>query len=144
MLHIFFRHTDTIIRKNKLIPALRIDLRIQFVDRQADLTALRRIFDRVGKQIGKHLPQPVTISYHMLVTHIKDIYFKGLLLILHQRPAHTDDIVHYIRQAHFFQHQVYFAALDLRHIQHFIDQPQQMPAGNIDLVQTAAHLLRLK
>ena len=78
----------------------------------------------------------------MLIAYIKDIDLELLLFLHHHRPTDTDDIIHNVRQADILQHQIHLAAFDLRHIQHLVDQTQQMHTGNIDLTQTAVHLLR--
>ena len=56
---------------------------------------------------------------------------------------HIDNTVHHLSQRNRLYIQHHFPALDFGYIQHIVDQPQQMLAGQLDFVQIILNLFRI-
>ena len=61
-----------------------------------------------------------------------DKYIELLPLVPHLELADEGDAVHHLPQGHLIQIQCHLVALNLGHIQHIVDEPQQVLAGQGD------------
>ncbi len=98
-------------------------------------------FHGVAQKVQKDLIQSEPVTHHMLIHHICriDIKFQlpGCDIRLHDRLQ----IMHDLRKGCFFFFDLHLAAFDAAHIQHVVDQTEQMIAGRGDFTQIILHLL---
>ena len=96
--------------------------------------------DSIGKDVQQHLIQPQRVGDDVLVHHVHGVDEQ-------RQPFGTDVglddgayIVHEIRQVHCLFLDLYLAALDAAHVQHIVDEGEQVLAGGGDLFQVVQHL----
>ena len=96
--------------------------------------------DSIGKDVQQHLIQPQRVGDDILVHHIHGVDEQ-------RQPFGTDVglddgayIVHEIRQMHRLFLDLHLAALDAAHVQHIVDEGEQVLAGGGDLFQVVQHL----
>ena len=110
---------------------------------QGDVDAAlhRRKFHSVGQQVQNHLVQTHTVTADVLRQNVVDEDVKLLLLGPHLGLDNVDDAVHHLPQGDLVDVQRHLPALDFGHIQHVVDQVQQVLAGQGDFFQTVLDLL---
>ena len=95
-------------------------------DTKPDITALRRILDGIGKQIDQNLIDSRFVSQQPFISYSG--YFE--MKFLASRPGHRPDNGIYGRyqiiERKLFHTENHFPALNLGHVQHIIDQVEQM------------------
>ena len=113
------------------------------VHSQLHRALLRGEFDGVPQQVQQHLVQPHAVAAHVFREDLPEGYAEPLVLRRGLGLYDADDAVHRLLQRHRLQVQQHFAAFNLGYVQHVVDQPQQVLAGQGDLPQVVPHLLRV-
>ena len=118
------------------------DLR-QALDGQRNPSALGRILDGVGQQVLQNLAEPSLIAQQRPVAQVGRRYLEHLLLFQNPRPDDRLQLFQELprRKRHHIQRLL--SALNLRHLQHVVDQVQQVPSRGGDLPVVLPHLVRL-
>ena len=91
------------------------------------------VLDRIGKQIDENLFQPGAIGVHE-ARNIERGKGHADAALLSQRLNHGLAFGHHFAQRRRFRRQREFSGLDLREIQNFVDQLQQIPSGVENLI----------
>ena len=95
--------------------------------------AVCREFAGVAQQVEQDLPQFGDIGMHGARVH--DLQHQPVTVLVHQRFGGIDHTLEQRAHLDRLQVQLHLARLDLGQIQHVVDQPQQMLAGNMNLFQ---------
>ncbi|CDC68676.1 putative uncharacterized protein [Oscillibacter sp. CAG:155] len=114
--------------------------RVLLGERHADGAALRCELQCVGEEVQQHLIEPHAVAVHLLGLDVLNEDVEGLLLGLHLRLDDIDDILRHLPQGQQIHVQCQLAAFDLGHVQHVVDEAQQVLAGEGDLVEAVPHL----
>ena len=110
-------------------------------DPQADHTAGGREFHGVGQDVQQDLVEPHGVGNDLLIHNIDGIDEQGQPLGNDVRLNDVPDVMHQIRQIHRLCLQGDPTAFDAAHIQHIVDEGQQMLAGGGDLFQVINDLI---
>ena len=110
-------------------------------DPQADHTAGGREFHGVGQDVQQDLVEPHGVGNDLLIHNIDGIDEQGQPLGNDVRLNDVPDVMHQIRQIHRLCLQGDPAAFNAAHIQHIVDEGQQMLAGGGDLFQVINDLI---
>ena len=98
-------------------------------DPQRDRAARPRVFDGVGDQIEPHLIEAQLVAVHELVPDVhrvdEEIVLFGLDVRVHDVPERVEDV----RQRLHFLVQDHLAGFDAAHVQHVVDQREEMFRG---------------
>jgi len=122
-------HADAIILDAELVLSAAAHLTGKLPHPHRDCAARRGKLDGVGQQVQQNLVQPGLVAVDVLVGHVHDVHVK-LQLLCKNLPA--DDgfqIVQHIRKVDFHLFQMDFSAFNAAHIQHIVDEGEQMVAG---------------
>ena len=136
----FFRHADASILHMDMGAHMPISQRgTLLIQAHGDGTAQGRELERVGKQIQQNLIQPHVVGIDSFRQNIAntDIETQFLRSDLRLHDAHQP--FHDLTQGNDVDIEREPAALDLGHIQHIVDQSQQMPAGKRDFPQAVVN-----
>ena len=101
-------------------------------------------FNRVGQQVQEHLIQAGFVAEHILIGHIQHIHIQLQLLGVNLTADDGLNVMKHVGQVHFLLLQLDFAAFDAAHVQHIVDQAQQMVAGREDFRQIILNLFRIR
>ena len=104
-------------------------------------SALRREFDGVSQQVNQHLIQPHAVAVHIFRQDLVGASVERLIFRLDLGLDDIDNTVHHLSQRNQLYIQRHFPALDFGYIQHVVNQPQQMLAGQVDFGQIILDLL---
>ena len=110
-------------------------------DGHGDAPLLRGKLHGVGEEIQQDLVEAHTVAVDVLPADVLDEDVKALLFGLHLGLDDAHDALGGLPQADHVHIQGELAALDLGHIQHVVDEAQQVLAGQGDLLQAGGHLL---
>ena len=130
LFHKLRRHSDAGI----LYPEMASDIvlscrRVLLGKIDIDPAVLRRELDCIWQEVQKHLVQAHSVAVYLLRLYLLHKNIKMLLLAVDLRLHDIYNAVHRIAQGKGVHIQRQLAVLNLRHIQHVIDQPEQMLAG---------------
>ena len=92
------------------------------------------VFDGVGQQVDQHLFEPYPVGQHQEVG-VQRFVAQGDAALMCLRLDHGAAIMQHASQCYRHQLQRQFARLDQRQVQDFIDEVQQVPACQQNLVQ---------
>ena len=106
-----------------------------------DAAPLGGEFQGVGEQVEQHLIEADAVAVDVLLGDILNEDVKALFSGLHLGLNDADNALGGLPEADHVQVEGQLAALDLGHVQHVVDQPQQMLAGEGDFAQTGFHLV---
>ena len=98
-------------------------------------------FDGVGEEVQQDLVQPGLVAVNVFIRHIHDIHVQLQLLGVDLSGDDRLDIVKDIRQIGLLLLQVDLSAFNAAHIQHIVDEREQMVTGGEDLGQVVLHFL---
>ncbi len=126
---VFLRHTDARVLyqqmgADKCIPLWRIFL----IKRYLNGSLLRGKLHRISQKVDHHLVKPHTVAAHILGGYVLDGDTELLAFRLHLRLNDAHNAVHNLPEGDLVHIQGHLPALNLGHVQHIVDQPQQMPA----------------
>ena len=137
----FLAHPDSGVFDAELINRHAFFCGFLFGHAQADRAAIRRKLDRIRQNIKQNLIQPQLIRHDIFVDDIRrikhQILLSGIGVVLNDRLKIPDQF----REMNLGLLERHFAALDPAHIQHIIDQGEQMTAGHIDFPEVVPDLL---
>ena len=97
--------------------------------------------DGVAQDVEKHLVEPQAVTADILVGDVVDGHIELLALGADLGLNDADQAVHHLPQGYLIHVQRQLAALDFAHVQHIVDEPQQMLAGQGYFFQTVLDLL---
>src|SRR5207302_9408503 len=105
-----------------------------------DLARIREL-DGVSHQIEEDLSQPtfVTVTGRHVRWHLD---LERQLLLAGQRLDHAEHGLHDVLERVIGEREHKLSRLDLRKIEHVVDEAEEMPAVALDALQYPAHLLR--
>ena len=141
MLQKLLTHADSGILYLEFIRSMTFESRSFLQNPNSHNTAGFCKFHGVAQKVQKNLIQSEPVTHHMFIHHICriDIKFQlpGCNIRLHDRLQ----IMHDLRKGCLFFFDLHLAAFDAAHIQHVVDQTEQMIAGRGDFTQIILHLL---
>ncbi len=106
----------------------------------ADDTSGGGVFDGVAQQVQQNLVQPQPVAEYVLVDHVHGVHVQLQLLGMNVRLDDAPQAVENIRQGAGLFVQIYFAAFDAAHVQHIVDEAEQVVAGGHDFLEVLLHL----
>ena len=135
----FRRHTDAVVLDGKLVAAkLREAVRF-FLDRKGDVSSIRGVLDGVAHQVHKDLLDAQAVAADSFVLDVLNMDFELMFVLVDCRFCEGEQVIDQLRQAEILLGKAHSPALDSGHIQHFIDQSQQMTARFCDLAKALDH-----
>ena len=108
-----------------------------------DFPSRRRILHRIAQYIDINLPDTKRISYYCFVLQSCQMHIQLQPAFCRLRPEKLYDIRCQFGKIKRFLPDRQLPALYLRHIQHIVDQAEQMPAGDINFFQAVRHSVRI-
>ena len=114
----------------------------EILHQQGDVPAPGRILYGVGQQIDQDLVEVELVADELFRGTPVDLELQGLALVLGLGQEDGVQLLHQLRQAEGRDVQRRLAALDLAHVQHVVDEAEQVVAGGGDLPGVFPHLLR--
>ena len=139
----FGRHADAVICNRKLVAAkLREAIRL-FFNRECDIAAIRGVLDGVAHQVYKDLLDPQAVAADGLVFNTVHMDFKIMSMLIDGRLCKGNQVIDQLRQIKVLLGKGHLSAFDARHVQHFIDQSQQMAARLGGFAKALDHLIRI-
>ena len=128
-------HADAVVLYAKFKGGVSAEGAGLFQHPDADGSAYRGKFDGIAGNIQQHLIEAQFISNNILMQDILGVDEKILLLCRNIGLDDGSQVVKHIRQMHLFFLDFHPAALNTAHIQHIVDEAQQMVAGHGDFAQ---------
>ena len=142
MLQEFPGHSHAVVFYDKLIIPF-LFLSGCFPDRKTNISALRRIFDCIGKYIHQHLTETHRIPHQIPKSRIFSVYGQVQILFRQLWPDNGNDLFDLRAEIHRFRLQFHGSVLYLRQIQNIIDQIQQILTGRAQFRNIAVQDVRL-
>ncbi len=139
LFHEFRGHTDAVVLKYKLVTAHFLLIGGLLENGNVDLAAVRSVFYRVAHDVDEHLLDTQTVAKHILMGDIVDLHIQFMVVLLDQRLHHGQQILNQFGEIEVLLRKHHLAALYAAHVQHLVDQGQQMTAGHRDLGETVHH-----
>ena len=131
----FRRHADAVVLDGKFIAAqLRETIRF-FLDREGDVSSIRGVLDGVAHQVHKDLLDAQAVAADGLVLDVLHVDFELMVVLVDCRFCEGEQVIDQLRQAEILLGKAHPPALDPGHVQHFVDQAQQMAARLGDLAK---------
>ncbi len=94
---------------------------------------------RVGQQVVQDLLELHEVRSHVLGAG-RQVHGQGVVVPIHQRVDGRLDLFDQLGKIHVFPEDLHAPGLDLREIEHVVDQPQQVGAGAVDPRHVFAHV----
>ena len=135
------RHADAVVLEDELVAGHLALVAGLLRDLQADAPAVRRVLDGVAQQVGEDLLDAQGVADDLFVIDVVDAHRKLVAVLFHLRCGHGEQVVHEVAEIELLFHQLDLARLDLGHVEHLVDEAQQVLAGLGDLAQAVAHAL---
>lgn len=110
-----------------------------FLDRKGDVSAIRGVLDGVAHQVHKDLLDAQAVAADSFVLDVLNMDFELMVVLVDCRFCEGEQVIDQLRQAEILLGKAHSPALDSGHIQHFIDQSQQMTARLCDLAKALDH-----
>ncbi len=133
------RHADAVVLDGEFIAAqLREAIRF-FFDREGDVSSIRGVLDGVAHQVHKDLLDAQAVAADSFVLDVLHMDFELVVMLVDPRFCEGEQVIDQFRQAEILLGKAHSSALDPGHIQHFIDQSQQMTARFCDLAKALDH-----
>ena len=107
---------------------------IQLIGPQRDVAARAVVLDRVAEQVDQNLPQLQRVAPHAVVLHRDMVDGHGQTVALGLRLGHNDTVMDQLVQVGRGLHQLGLPVFQPVHIQHVIDEGEQMVGGAAYLV----------
>ena len=137
----FRAHADAVVLDAELVLPAAAHLPGKLAHPHRDRAARRGKLDGVGQQVQQDLVQPGLIAVDILVGHIHRVHIKLQLFCVDLPADDGFQIVQHIRKVDFHLFQMELSAFDAAHIQHIVDEGEQMVAGSKGLGQIILHPL---
>ena len=136
-----FAHADAVVLDAELIADAALGCTVLLGDADADHAAGGGELDGVGQDVQQDLVQPQRVGDDVLILNVHGINEERQPFGCNIGLDDGAHIVDKIGQMHCLFLDLDFAALDAAHIQHIVDEGEQMLAGGGDLFQVVQHLL---
>ena len=117
-------------------------IRACLLELHRNAAALRCKLEGIAQQVQQDPVQPVLVADHRFIGHIGS-HRKIQVLGLHLGHEQVPDLVHGLHQVGPLRLQFHLAAFDAPHVQHVVDQGQQVMAGSFDLIHVIRDLGRV-
>jgi len=134
-------HADAVILDAELVLSAVAHLTGKLPHPHRDGAARRGKLDGVGQQVQQDLIQPGLVAVDVLVGHVHDVHVKLQLLCVNLPADNGFQIVQHIRKVDFHLFQMDLSAFNAAHIQHIVDEGEQMVAGCKGLAKIILHPL---
>ncbi len=131
----FVRHAHTIITDTEHIFCISGSAARFLADPDIDHSSCRSELYRITHHVQQHLVQTELICDNILMHHILCINIQILLFCNYISLHDRDQVMDNVRKMDFHFLQLHNAAFNSAHVQHIIDQAEQMLAGDVDLLQ---------
>ena len=132
----FLRHSNPCVFHNKMGPYIIIPLGgLLLIQIDVNPPSLRRKLPCIGKEVQKHLVQAHGIAKYILRLDGLDKNIKILPFYFYLGPHNIYNVIHGFPQGHLVHVQRHLAALNFGHIQHVVNQPQQVFTGQLYFIQ---------
>ena len=132
-------HTNAVVLDAELILPAAAHLTGKLPHPHRDRAARRGKLDGVGQQIQQYLIQPGLIAVDVLIGHIHGVHIKLQLLCINLSADDGFQVVQHIRKVDFHLFQMDLSAFNAAHIQHIVDEGEQMVAGCKGLGKVVLH-----
>src|SRR5215813_2372056 len=109
-------------------------------DAQLNLPLLGKLAG-IAQQIEQDLPQPHGIDYQAAEI-VRAFDHEAILILLCQLPRGADDVLKQRRQIHRFRAKLELAGLDLREVEHLVDQAEKMGPRTVNPAQWLPRFFR--
>ena len=137
----FGRHADSVICNRKLVAAkLREAVRL-FFNGEYDIAAIRGVLDGVAHQVYKDLLDSQAVAADGLVFNMVHMDLKIMPVLINNRLCKGNQVIDQLRKIEILLGKGHLSAFDARHVQHFIDQSQQMAARLCHFAKALDHLI---
>ena len=137
------RHADAVVFHGELVAAYAGGVGRLLGDGKDDAAAVRGVLDGVAEDVGDDLLDAQTVAVDVLMFQLVQVDIEAVAVGGDVALVDADEVVHQFGQIERFLVEHDLAALNAGHIQHFVDQAEQMVAGLGDLPQTIGHPLRV-
>ena len=134
-------HADAVVLDAKLVLPAAAHLSGKLPDTYRDRAARRGKLDGVGQQVQQDLIQPGLVAIDILVGHIYGIHVKFQLLGVDLPADDGFQVVQHIGQVDLHLFQMELSAFDAAHVQHVVDEGEQVLAGGKGLGEIILHPL---
>ena len=132
-------HADAVILDAELVLSAAAHLTGKLPHPHRDRAARRGKLDGVGQQVQQNLVQPGLVAVDVLVGHVHDVHVKLQLLCVNLPADNGFQIVQHIRKVDLHLFQMDLSAFNAAHIQHIVDEGEQMVAGCKGLGKVVLH-----
>ena len=105
--------------------------------------ACRRELHGVAHDVHEHLLQAHGVAHHVLVLDVGDLHLQVQLLVVDLGGHDGHEAFHRLGQIEVLLRQAQVPALDLRHVERLVDEPEQVAARGGDLREAVLHALRV-
>ena len=137
---VVLRHADAVVADDDA-QMLQLSMALGgAVDAEEDVAALGRVLHGVGEQVHEDLAQPPLVADEPVVLDLVHFHGKHLVFGVGLLAHHGLDGFHGAGEGEGACCQGGLAGLDLRHVQHVVDEPQKVLAGGGDLAVVVAHV----
>ena len=110
-----------------------------FPDHDLQQAPRRRILDAVAQDVDEHLLQAGGVPDDGGMLRLRGIDPQLVALFLDGGAEDDRQLADHIRNEEGLLRQVHLARFDLAHVQHLVDQVEEMPAGYGDLLKAVQH-----
>ena len=135
----FLAHAEAVVLKDELIAPQLLLIAGLFRHGNADFAAVGGELHRIAQKVREHLLNPQAVAHHRFVLNVCDVDTQAVIVISDLCAGHGDQIVDEVRKVKRLLHQLHLAGLDLAHVQHLVNEAQQVLAGKGDLLQAVPH-----
>ena len=131
----FLAHADAGVRDRQLV-IRQVVPASGLLQGDGDRAPFRRKFIGVAHQIEQNAVEPVGVAQHPAVLDGVTVHRKGHVLLAHLFGKHVPDTVQHIAQIGLRRLQLHVPGLDAAHLQHVVDEGQQVVAGGAEACVT--------
>ena len=132
-------HADAVVLDAELILPEAVHRTRKLPHPHRDHAARRGELDGVGQQVQQHLVQPGLVAVDVLVGHIHGVHIQIQLLCVDLPADDGFQVVQHIREVDLGLFQMDLSAFDAAHIQHIVDEGEQVIAGSEGLGEVILH-----
>ena len=110
-------------------------------DAQAYRSACRSELDGIAQDVEQHLVQAQLIDHDILVQHVLRVDEEVQLLALHTAVNDGTEVVEHVGKPHLLLLQFGTPTLNAAHVQHIVDEREEVVARHRDFLQIVSHRL---
>ena len=134
-------HADAVVADMDLIVRAALRRGLLLDDAQGDRAARRGELDGVGQDVEHDLVEAHGVGDDVLVLHVDHVDEERQTLCGNARLDDVAQVVHELGQVHRARLERDLAALDAAHVEHVVDEREQVLARRRGLFQVVEHLL---